>query len=61
MLVKVDLQAQVPGLEGNEICSFSYELELDALSLIYASGQICLLDPSNGLVEEVCETQCFVP
>lgn len=48
----MDLQQQIPDLEG-KACGFSYELELDALCLAYESGQIFLVDPKDGLVDEV--------
>ena len=61
--LQVDLQAQVEDLQDTEVCSFSYESELDALSLVFQSGHILLLDPLDVIVEEVkcIPSNLFVP
>ena len=47
------LTDEIADLEGQTICSFSYEIELDALCLVFKSGHILLLDPVDNTVEEV--------
>lgn len=50
--LQVALQDSVPELYAQKTCSFSYQLELDALCIVFRSGQIVLLDPSNNCTEE---------